>query len=290
MLIGLRNIENVSCGQQTAVYSTRFGNSRKIHIGFSAGRFEFMARPYGIVPRDIVEEAAWPALRGQIFIEASTIMLRLLRGNILSSKDSYKTVLTRKNFRSDADWLKVQQAAQELHKLQELPQSISIEPRYTFEELKIIPQDWPREGLELIVGSHDRNAQRLFNEILPVKVFNLSITKPEIIEQTHKVMYDWFHEAGGEWQRSYMPRTVMVFLSDDANLNEEENNQKAHTQAKKALSAYWSALQGTIDPQKVQNAANNALVGSVRAVAQQIVERFHRQDRLMLWFDLRNIR
>ena len=27
---------------------------RRLHIGFSAGRFEFMARPYGIVPRDEV--------------------------------------------------------------------------------------------------------------------------------------------------------------------------------------------------------------------------------------------
>ena len=51
---------------------------RKLHVGFSAGRFEFMARPYGIVPRTSVEEAAWPALRGQIFMEAGEIFLRLL--------------------------------------------------------------------------------------------------------------------------------------------------------------------------------------------------------------------
>ena len=55
--------------------------SRRLHVGFSAGRFEFMARPYGVVPRDAVEEAAWPALRGQVFAEASEIFLRLLNGH-----------------------------------------------------------------------------------------------------------------------------------------------------------------------------------------------------------------
>ena len=60
-------------------------DARRLHVGFSAGRFEFMARPYGIVPRTLVEEAAWPALRGQIFLEASEIFLRLLRGDVVSS-------------------------------------------------------------------------------------------------------------------------------------------------------------------------------------------------------------
>ena len=33
------------------------GDSRKLNLGFSAGRFQFMASPYGIVPRNAVEEA-----------------------------------------------------------------------------------------------------------------------------------------------------------------------------------------------------------------------------------------
>ena len=77
---------------------------RKLRIGFSAGRFEFMARPYGIVPRDLVEEAAWPALRGQIFAEACDIFLRLLNGEIVNSGMIRKTILTLSNFRSDEDW------------------------------------------------------------------------------------------------------------------------------------------------------------------------------------------
>ena len=44
-------------------------DQRKVHIGFSAGRFEFMARPYGIVPRNSVESAAWSVL-GAEFLES----------------------------------------------------------------------------------------------------------------------------------------------------------------------------------------------------------------------------
>ena len=270
------------------LHRLRPNEKRKLHLGFSAGRFEFMARPYGIVPRDIVEAAAWPALRGQIFIEASQIMLRLLRGDTISSEDSYSTVLTRANFRSDGDWLAVQEAAKTLHSLSELPDSIEIPKRFDFEELKIIPKDWPRDALSMIVGSHDPNAQRLFNEILPVKVFNLSITKPEVIEATHARMAQCYHRDGGEWKREYMPRTVMVFLHDDPTLSQEENDECAGVQARKALGAYWSALQGTIDPNRIENAANNALIGSPETVAQQILDRFPNGDRLMLWFDFFN--
>ena len=270
------------------LHSLRTDEKRKLHIGFSAGRFEFMARPYGIVPRNIVEEAAWPALRGQIFMEASLIMLRLLRGDVISAQDSHPTVLTRSFFRSDGDWLHVQQAAQTLYNLDSLPNEIHIPNRYEFEDIKIIPKDWPKELLSLIVGSHDPVAQQLLNEVMPVKVFNLSITKPEIIEQTHEKMRSWFHESGGEWKREYMPRTVMVFLHDDPTLSVEENDACAQKQAEKALGAYWTALEGTIDPNRISNAANNALVGSIQTIAKQITERFHPEDRLMLWFDFFN--
>jgi hypothetical protein len=73
--------------------------TRRLHVGFSAGRFEFMARPYGIVPRNAIEEAAWPALRGQIFMEAAEIFLRLLRGDTINSTLIRDTVLTREHFR-----------------------------------------------------------------------------------------------------------------------------------------------------------------------------------------------
>ncbi|MCA9573750.1 MAG: hypothetical protein KC656_38220, partial [Myxococcales bacterium] len=59
-------------------------------------------------------------------------------------------------------------------------------------------------------------------------------------------------------------------------------------EAERALGAYWLALEGTLDPERVREAADNALIGRADQVAAQIVERFHPEDRLMLWFDFFN--
>jgi len=262
--------------------------SRRLHIGFSAGRFEFMARPYGIVPRDAVEEAAWPALRGQIFAEASEIFLRLLKGEVVSSDMIRPTILTRENFRSDGDWERVQQAATSERELDSHPNSIEIEKRYEFEEIKTIPQNWRRELLNLVLGSHDPVLQAEVNKQLPVQVFNLSITPPHVIEQTHERMSETYNSEGGEWHRSMMPRTIMVFVNDEEGLTPEQQDEAAMQEAKAALETYWSALEGTIDPSKIEKATDNAVIGNVETVSQQIIERFHPEDRLMCWFDFFN--
>ena len=41
-------------------------------------------------------------------------------------------------------------------------------------------------------------------------------------------------------------------------------------------------------PEKVEKAATNALIGNAEEIAAQILERFHPEDRLMLWFDFFN--
>jgi alkanesulfonate monooxygenase SsuD/methylene tetrahydromethanopterin reductase-like flavin-dependent oxidoreductase (luciferase family) len=261
---------------------------RKLHIGFSAGRFEFMARPYGIIPRNIVEEAAWPALRGQIFAEASEIFLRLLNGEVISSNMIRDTVLTRENFRSDEDWKKVQDAAKEFFDLKELTETVEISNRYDFEEIKTIPQNWRRDLLNLVLGSHDPNLQIEVNKWRPVQVFNLSITPPHIIEETHERMAENYHLDGGKWDRSMMPRTIMVFVNNEEGLSSEEQSIAAKEEAKAALNTYWSALEGTIDPSKVERATDNAVIGNVEEVAEQITQRFDRNDKLMCWFDFFN--
>jgi len=261
---------------------------RCLHVGFSAGRFEFMARPYGIVPRTSIEEAAWPALRGQIFMEAAEIFLRLLRGDVINSDMIRPTVLTRANFRSDEDWQAVQDAAVEFEALEQPPEEILIPSRYVFEDLKIVPTSFRRSLLKLVAGTHDPRAQTFVNTILPVKVFNLSITSPEVIDATHERMREVYHPEGGEWKRSDMPRTSFVFLNAEERLSPEEQSKAAQAEADQALGAYWNALEGTIDPDKVSKAANNALIGNVEEVAQQMVERFHPKDRIMAWFDFFN--
>jgi hypothetical protein len=261
------------------------GDSRKLHIGYSAGRFQFMASPYGVIPRDAVEQAAWPALRGQIFWEASEIFLRLLNGEAFSSDSVRKTILSRDTFRTDDDWQAVQETAIEVGGLDKPPQEIEIPNHYEFEEIKCIPQNWNRDLLSLTLGSHEPALQIETNKYRPVQVFNLSITAPELIEETHDRMAESYHESGGSWHRNMMPRTIMVFLNNEENLTPEERSTAAQKEAKVTLDSYWNALEGTIDPAKVSKAANNAIIGNAEEVATQIVERFHPDDRLMLWFD-----
>jgi len=275
-------------GSFIALHGMQENECQRLHIGFSAGRFEFMARPYGIVPRDPVEEEAWPALRGQVFAEASEIFLRLLNGEVISSDMIRDTILTRDNFRSDEDWNNVQIASMKHNNTNELPDFIEIPHRYEFEEIKTIPQEWRRELLNLVLGSHDPKLQIEVNKWRPVQVFNLSITPPHIIDATHERMKEHYHPEGGEWDRGMMPRTIMVFVNDEDGLTPEEQSLAAKREAKAALSTYWSALEGTIDPAKVERASDNAVIGNIDEVAEQILNRFNSSDRLMCWFDFFN--
>ena len=275
-------------GAFLAIHGVNPDESRRLHIGFSAGRFEFMARPYGIIPRDSVEEAAWPALRGQVFAEASEIFLRLLSDEVIDSSMIRETRLTRDNFRSDEDWQRVQESAISERGLATPPDEITIPRRYEFESIATIPKEWRRDLLNLVLGSHDKHLQVEVNKWRPVQVFNLSITPPEIIEATHERMRNCYHEDGGAWNRSMMPRTVMVFLNDEDGLSEEERSLHAMEESKSSISTYWNALEGTIDPGKVEKAVDNAVIGNVDEVAQQLMERFHPDDRIMCWFDFFN--
>src|SRR5262249_12155784 len=78
------------------------------------------------------------------------------------------------------------------------------------------------------------------------------------------------------------------FLNEQAHLGREARRKAARDEARAALGAYWTALEGTLDPAKVENAADNALVGDADEVASQIAARFDPDDRLMLWFDFLN--
>ena len=254
---------------------------RRLCVGFSAGRFDFMARAYGIVPRNALEEVAWPALKGLIFAEACEIFLRGLRGDVFSSDDVRATVLTRADFRSDADWKRVQD-------LGGGGDRVDIPRRFPFEPLQIIPRETRKELLDLYLGSHAPWLQDEVNRYAPVKVFNLSITAPAVIDETHRRLSTNFHPDGGPWHRGYMPRTVMVFLNDQPGLTPESRRAAAHDEAQTALSAYWRALEGTLDPKKVAEATDNAVIGNADDVAAQIAARFHPEDRLMLWFDFFN--
>lgn len=256
--------------------------SRTITVGFASGRFPFINVPYGIVPRTPVEVAAWPVLRNRILQEASEIFLRLLRGDVLSSDDVRPKTVERADFRSDADWQKVLVAHGRT------TDRITIPPYWVFPQLKIVPQDVRMELLRLSIGSHDPATQELANEFLPVAVFNLSITPGDEIEHTNERMMRAYNPAGGTWERRLMPRTVLVFINEEEGLSSEQRRLAARSEARSALENYWRALEGTLDPAKVEKATDNALVGDADEIVEQANSRFHPADRLMCWFDFNN--
>ncbi|MBK71092.1 MAG: luciferase [Euryarchaeota archaeon] len=271
----------------TVQFLSLLDGQRKLHVGFSAGRFEFMARPYGITPRNSWEAIGWKPLRSQIFLEASEIFLRLLNGETIASSDIRETCLSRENFRSDEEWETFYHDYKS-NNSDNVTSKIMIPNRYNFEQISIIPQQWNRNQLQLVAGTHDPIAQTFVNTIMPVRVFNLSITSADVINDTHDRMSKSYHPAGGAWHRSFMPRTSFVFINDEPGLTSVEQSKAAAKEAQQALQAYWNALEGTIDPEKVTKAANNALIGNPDEIVEQIVARFDPEDTIMAWFDFFN--
>lgn len=271
--------------------------ARRLEIGFASGRFPFSIAPYGIRPRSKTEEVAWPAIRGLVFKQATEIFLKVLRGDVLGTKDLETPLwLSPKNFRSDADWQKVVQTASADRDLAHAVESsklyesgFEIRPFFDFEKVGVIPFEAPMKNLRLTIGAHDAETQDFANTILPCGVFNLSITPSSQIEATHARMSKTYmskpvgQEWGGapaNWSRSLMPRTALVFVN--------ENRAKAKAEAELAIATYWKAIEGTLDPSKIAQAVDNAIVGDPSEVIDQMNQRFHEDDRLMLWFDFNN--
>ncbi len=252
------------------------GEQRLLNIGFAAGRFNFSNIPYGIRPRNEIEQAGWPVIKGKIFHEATEIFLRFLKGDIFSSKEVNQKYISRKDFRSDEDWNKV------IKVLGKDTDKIEIAPFWNFDKVGVIPFDAPLKFLKLTIGSHEPFAQEFANKFYPCGVFNLSITPANEIEETHQRMKKIYNKSGGEWNRNLMPRTVLVFVNSDKNLTELQQKELAKENANKAISNYWKAIEGTLDNKKIENAVNNALVGTPKDIIEQIKERFNKGDRLML--------
>ncbi|HUP59883.1 MAG TPA: LLM class flavin-dependent oxidoreductase [Thermoanaerobaculia bacterium] len=257
-----------------ALHGLDENEKRILTIGFASGRFPFINVPYGIVPRNAVETAAWPVVKNKIFEEATEIFLRLLKGEILNDGMIAPRSLRRADFRKDEEWQRVVEAHGGV------AEEIPVVPRWRFPNLKIVPQESRMDLLRLSIGSHDPATQIFANTIMPVGVFNLSITPGDEIEKTNERMRTHYHPEGGGWTRRLMPRTVLVFINDDPD--------QAKIEGREALSNYWRALEGTLDEEKVRRATNNALVGDAEAIRAQMSERFDPEDRLMLWFDFNN--
>ncbi len=278
----------VAAAERIAMFAALHGldpaERRRVHVGFSAGRFDYMNRAYGLEPRTPLEKALPFGLwKGTMFLEAAEIFARLLAGETLASSQVPERTLVRSDFRNDADWEKARPAAAAEGLLD--GGRLRVPKQFRFDSLKIVPQAWRRELVQLVVGSHDPKAHALVNRFLPAHVANLSITPGPVIDATHERMAKTFHPSGGPWKRAYMPRTVLVFLNEEPGLTPGQRRGAARAEAKRALAAYWNALEGTLDPKKVGEASDNAVIGTAEDVAIQLKARYHRDDRLMLWFD-----
>ena len=75
----------------------------------------------------------------------------------------------------------------------------------------------------------------------------------------------------------------MVFLNDEPGLSEEERNIAALEEARAALSTYWSALEGTIDPGKIEKLW---LLPEKKRQIGQILDNQHLLLPLHLWLTL----
>lgn len=248
---------------------------RKLHIGFAAGRFDFSNRPYGLVARNEWEQKAWNQVKNKAFMEATEIFLRLLKGEHISRTDVPVYKLERADFRSDEEYKAVLELAQKHG-----DSDLTVKPFWNFEKVGVIPMDIRRELLALTIGTHDPKAQELANKFLPVGVFNLSITPPAVIEETHRRFEKIYHKDGHAWRRDLMPRTCLIYI--------DENRDKAIAMAERAWSNYWKAMEGTIDTKKVQEAVSNTLAGDPNEIVDLIKQKYHPDDRLMLWFDFNN--
>lgn len=260
--------------------------SRKLHLGFAAGRFPFSNTPYGFYPKTELEKAGWDVIKNKYFQEAVEIFLRLLKGERISSQDILKRTVEEKDFRDPVIWQKFLALAQKEGRVQQ--SKVYLDNHWNFEKVGVIPFEAPLQLLDLTLGSHDPEAQTLANKILPTGVFNLSITPGPVIEETHKRMKSAYNAGKGGWKREMMPRTLLLFVDDSAGVSDAEKSLRAKATAKKAWENYWKAMEGTLDPLKVQNAVENTMAGHPSELVDMIKSKYDSNDRLMLWFDFNN--
>jgi hypothetical protein len=288
---------------------------RDLSIGFASGRFPYINRPFGIVPRNPLETLIWPTVQRFIFLEAMEIFLRLSRGQVLSSADITTHWMSRSLF-SASQWDSLKDLSSHDKSFRIDDDGIPYRPRWEFDKMSLIPE-WTSEEVEqhvtFVLGSHDPIARRLGLKFSDLDIFNLSFTPPAEIDKTHVEMaglieslksYPKQHreksvEKSNEmslktnlpnctqatfykpWHRSRMPRTVLVFIDRDG--------KKARLRGEKALEIYRTAMAGTVQLPSQEDLMARALVGSPEEIVEQLQpgapHGFQQDDRLMLWFE-----
>jgi alkanesulfonate monooxygenase SsuD/methylene tetrahydromethanopterin reductase-like flavin-dependent oxidoreductase (luciferase family) len=257
---------------------------RELKIGIAAGRFPYINQPFGIVPRDGIEQALWPQYQQHIFIEALEIFLRLAQGETLSSRDVASHAIGRSHFRDDLSWARAVEALKPFGVDLEQQGEIVYKPRWVFERLKLVPGIDPDEDssfVRYVLGSHDPLARDHGWRFADLDIFNLSFTPPAAINRVHADMTTKAEASGRIWHRSRMPRTVLVFIDDSP--------KAAQERASRCFDTYIEAMRGTVATPDKNALMERALIGDSQMIREQLTpdhpKGFHPDDRLMLWFE-----
>lgn len=245
---------------------------RNIYLGFAAGRFPYINRPFGIFARDEWEQKFWPETQRAIFLEATEIFLRLSLGQILESEAIAELPLEPGFFRSQEDY-------EEASKLR-----ICFARRWVFDCMSLVPQlsKQQLDRLHFVLGSHDPLAQKKALSFTDIDLFNLSFTPPSQINSAHSAMAKLCSDFGRKtWNRGRMPRTVLVFI--------DSSRKKAQELADRVISTYIEAMRGTVQLPPKDVLLERALIGDPAEIVEQLQpdhpKSFHKDDRIMLWFE-----
>jgi alkanesulfonate monooxygenase SsuD/methylene tetrahydromethanopterin reductase-like flavin-dependent oxidoreductase (luciferase family) len=255
---------------------------RILHIGFAAGRFPYINAPFGIVPRNDVEVRLWPQYQRIIFLEALEIFLRLIRGETICSSDLHKWKIDRSFFRSDEEYNRIGVD------MDFGPDGLDYKQRWVFEPIKLVPEmnesDYST-WMNFVLGSHDPLARDHGLKFADLDMFNLSFTPPDQLNKVHAEMRLRYGESGRVWDRSRMPRTVLVFI--------DKNHSRAKDMASRCFDTYIEAMRGTVALPPKDQLMERALIGDPMAIRDQLhpesEKAFNPMDRLMLWFEFNQI-
>ena len=256
---------------------------RKLHVGVAAGRFPYINKPFGIVPRDKEEALFWGQYTPKIFIEALEIFLRLSAGEAISSRDVSRQTINRSSFRLEEDFTRAKLAAKELG-IQFGANGVEYKPRWDFDYMQLVPhmtkEHWS-DTMNFVLGSHDPNAREVGLKWDDMDIFNLSFTPPEKLDLVHQEMFKRYEAAGRKWHRSRMPRTVLVFI--------DNNSSRAWEKASSCFDTYIEAMRGTVQLPPKEELMARALIGDPSEIREQLApggsRGVHEDDRLMLWFE-----
>ena len=267
---------------------------RSLAIGLASGRFPYINRPFGIVPQNELEKILWPTIQKYIFLEALEIFIRLSQNEILSSDEVTEWWIDLSTVSED-QWLRLEKNRSSFGELELkiTDKKILYKPRWQFEQLKLVPEiqnEDLHKHLRFVLGSHEPRARELGLKFTNLDIFNLSFTPPQEIEKTHADMARLIDSYKNDptvqidlkpWQRSRMPRTVLVFIDKDS--------RQAKQRAEAAIETYRKAMAGTVQLPHTDELLSRALVGSPEEIIDQLhpdsPHGFHQNDRLMLWFE-----